>query len=163
MTIENAILLLSKKAEFAQQKANNSALQRKANDFVEITNTIIDFYNNVEKINAELHHTNEIIQILCEYIGIRQVDIDDLKNIPAGFIRTRLAYRIPEQEMPHWLFHRICVDYEMLKNLYKQKQFIEEVIMPILKSKLNNEVLLKEYETSYNDTLNMIQETLKPE
>ena len=42
MTTENAIILLSKRAEYAQQKADTPDKQRKAADYVEIANTIID-------------------------------------------------------------------------------------------------------------------------
>lgn len=111
MTIENAIILLSKRAEYAQQKADSPDKKRKADDYVEIVNTVIEYYNNTEKLPDTIRNLQELVKMICDYIGVSAEDTERLLRTDAQFIHRRLLYwKEQYPDRPILLLHRVAFD-----------------------------------------------------
>ena len=131
MTTEQAIILLSKRAEYALQKADTPDKREKAAGYADIVNTIIDHYNRTEHLQDDLRRLEDIVQVLCEYIGIRQADTDYIKQMPAVFLRNRLIYRLPESGSISFMFHKISTDYILSESSRRLLQELSTVILPM--------------------------------
>lgn len=105
MRIEDAIMLLRSRAEYAQQKADTTDKRRKAADFVTALNTIIDFYNTTEQANNEQNNLSDIITALCEYIGVSDKDTEAIKNTDARFVKKCISRLKEHNNNPYWVLH----------------------------------------------------------
>ena len=70
MTIENAITLLSKRAEYARAKADTPDKRRKADDFIEIVNTVIEHYNLTESLPSKYESLKETVKIIINLLKL---------------------------------------------------------------------------------------------
>lgn len=117
MNPEQAILQLKNRAENLSARATTYQQRMEAEELARITNTIIDYYNQAEHQTPLLKNAFDTIQVLCEYIGINQSDIDILKEIDATFLRKRLLCRIDSEDDSYLLFHRVCTDNHIIQSM----------------------------------------------
>lgn len=133
MTIENAIILLSKRAEYAQQKADSPDKKRKADDYVEIINTIIEYYNNTEKLPDIIGNLQELVKMICDYIGVNTEDTERLLQADAQFIHRRLLYwKEQYPDRPIMLLSRVAFDCYILYNTECSLRELNEKTIPLL-------------------------------
>ena len=149
MTTENAILLLSKRAEYAQAKADTPDKQRKAKDYVEITNTIIDYYNRTETLQSEIRNLQDIVRLLLEHLGVRSYDADTLIHTDAKFMRYWLTVeslmfwqRNPDTciSRQDWIFHNIASRWEHLQHTIQEIDTYRNFFIPLVEKKMQAEV-----------------------
>lgn len=126
MKAEQSIIQLKNRAENLSARAATYREKTEAEELVKITNTIIDYYNEAEQRSTLLKNATNIIQVLCEYLGIEQYDIDILKQIDAEFLRKRLLYRIDEPLRPKLLFHNICTDNTITLDTLRSMNYIKQ-------------------------------------
>lgn len=129
MTTQTAIIQLKNRAEIALARAGTSKQLSEANELTNICNTIIDFYNQTEHLQARLKNAQEMIQVIGECYGIAESDIDTLKTADADFIRRRLLFRSYLAGASDWLiWYYVASDYRLLKtieeDIVQNKQFI---------------------------------------
>ena len=132
MEIEDAIILLSKRAEYAQQKADTPDKQRKAADYIEVVNTIIEYYNNTEKLQDTNKNLQELIRVICGYIGIKTEDIERLIQTDIQFIKRRFDYWKESSGNLIILFHRVAFDCYAVYDAERTIQELKEYTIPYL-------------------------------
>ena len=90
MTIEQAIANLSVRADFAQKKADTPDKRRKAKEYVQEVNTIIDYYNRTEPNNERLERIEGIIHVLGEFLGLNPYLQNELLQMSVEYLQQRL-------------------------------------------------------------------------
>lgn len=128
MNPEQAILQLKNRAENLSARATTYQQRREAEELANITNSIIDHYNTAEQCKKLLDNAGKTIQALCEYIGIEQCDIDELKQMDANFLRRRLLYRVDQEFSPRWIFHFICTDYQIELMMNRDMKYLRNLL-----------------------------------
>lgn len=121
MTTEQAILQLSQRADYAQKKADTPDKRRKAKEYVQEVNCIIEYYNETESTGEKLKRVCSTLQILSEYLGLDSYLHDELLHIPPDYLQQRLRYYY---STPLQALKDAINDYHELQESYKYLQTI---------------------------------------
>ena len=148
MNIENAIVLLSKRADYAQQKADTIDKQRKAATYVEIVNCVIDFYNSIEAQMSQLKNLQKLARILLEHIGVQKEDIPTLLSADSDFVEYNLlveSYKAWEQypeadiQRQDWIFHNIVRKWIQVQDDKRSIELCRNLVLPSISTRLSKD------------------------
>ena len=141
MLTETAIIQLKNRVESARQRATTVRQQQEVREQEQICNCIIDYYNTTENMREQMRNLQDLVQVFCEYIGINQTDIDELKTMDAKFLRHNLARRIPTwNDSPHWMFHWLTVDWFIYRNMQADLKLYQELLIPLARQMSDKEI-----------------------
>ncbi len=164
MTIENCIEDLKRRAKFAAEKADTAQKTSKAQNYVNVVNSVIDYYNYAEQYIEQYTNLRSILLIMLESSGVSEFDCSRMISIDPLFFRYHLInaiYRIlkTKEENPDYrisekrLFHNIAECWDQLqfeiKNLAKLRE---------LRSTCNNQEIIALYDQCINDSEAFIEE-----
>lgn len=141
MSAETAIIQLKNRAEVAVSRASTARQQAEARELVSICDTIIDYYNQTESLQAQVRNLQGLVGTLFEYIGVIPEDIPELTGVDSRFMRKQLERRLPEWwEQPHWLFHFLLNDWKIRQNIIQEIRNYKTLIIPLAQQLSDKEI-----------------------
>ncbi|MCM1069941.1 MAG: hypothetical protein NC038_07755 [Paludibacter sp.] len=124
MKAQEAISMLKNRAEISVARASNYYQRQEANNLVEMTNALIQLYNENEKLEKAVQSKNKTLLLLYKFFGCNKFDREELINIDYEFIERRIKlYLMKDKHLNYFLsfglgffrmiFHYIKVDYHI--------------------------------------------------
>lgn len=127
MTHRQALIKLIDRAKYAQLKADTTEKRQKAQELVNATNIIIDYYNKAEEVASQLEHTSAVLAVIADYAGI-DYSLSPLRDMPINYLRERMAKYYVSNDLAHSLYQTIfdycslLTEQNLLATLTKIKQ-----------------------------------------
>ena len=127
MTHQQALIKLIDRAKYAQLKADTTEKRQKAQELVNATNIIIDYYNKTEEVASQLEHTNAVLAVIADYAGI-DYSLSLLRDMPINYLRERMAKYYVSNDLARSLYRTIddygslLIEQNLLATLTKIKQ-----------------------------------------
>lgn len=127
MTHQQALIKLIDRAKYAQLKADTTEKRQKAQELVNATNIIIDYYNKAEEVASQLEHTSAVLAVIADYAGI-SYSLSLLRDMPINYLRERMAKYYVSNSLARSLYRTIddysslLIEQNLLATLTKIKQ-----------------------------------------
>lgn len=160
MTTEEAIRKLSNRAEYALHKADTPDKRSKAEQLVDATNEVIEYYNRTESNTEEVRIKGDLLNLFAEYLCLDERDIKDLMGIPVSYIRDRLIKYRDRYMKPRDHFQQVVFDYDTLCQEQKTLDDLRFQILPMIKATDNKELaeMIEESIKESEDLINELRE-----
>lgn len=156
MKIETAIVMLKNRAEQAIKRSTTYKEQTAAGDLLQITNTIIEYYNETEQQKKRELNAIKLARLFAECLDIGPLDWQKIPLLNADVFRKVLEDAAINSVFvkPAHILHDAFTQYDILTYLKNSIKQYDELLKQVQSEELKEQIiLLKNNTLDYLDDL----------